>query len=787
MNTSTPNTTARWLFLAGLIGVGFFAWLEVEHFYLAAQNSARLLSDAGLLTLALYLLIFLIGVVALVLTWFFPGLPRRFFGWFERLGRWRWLIVAAALLSITWFYLYSPWVGLWPGPWVQFIFAIGVATCIASFAQPQWPVWRNGRELVLGLAVFLYPRIVLELRASYRVALVYRSGTLLGVLLLFGLALWLFTGTGQAGAAKLTQWRAGLKSIRWLLAALLLLGPFLYLAAAGPKFYVGNPAIRFFWLLIEFYSLAFLIGGDSALPLSLKGAIMSAFALAVVSFVANALVLVVNYPFSLSWSEGNRFYDYSLFFGQSLYNHSGTIVNPYWQPGRYLLWSALFLWRGLPIAVHRLWNVVVMTIPALLVGWCSARKFRDPFLRAGLTLFIGLLFTVLSPVHPPFLVAAALALLFMYDPSLMRRGLALAVASIFMGTSRWTWIPVTAAWGVLGDLLLFYPFRPGSLVKRLWPTFVLAALGLLPGLIAGYSGLPLSSSSFAYHQPLLWYRLLPNPTFPLGVLFATILVSGPAVSLLLWWVLSGRWRLDWLQKLAIAGALAGFLGAGLVVSMKIGGGADLHNLDMYLMTLVLVVTLGLYSMSQSGEIHFLAWPVWTQALLGFMILYPLYTFTPFFAGAAQSPLLSLPKPQEANQALSEIQKQADLAGQRGDVLFMDQRQLLTFGYIHNVRFVPDYEKKYMMDQAMASSSDYFQQYYRDLSNKRFQLIVTEILTTRQETGADFSEENNAWVRWVSEPTLCFYEPVMINKDMNVELLVPKDHPLGCDVYLHSGG
>ena len=787
MITSTPKTSARWLFLAGLIGVSFFAWLEIQHFFLVMQKSSRLLSDAGLLTLALYLLILLIGLAALVLIWFFPRVPGRLFGWFERFGRWRWLLIGAALLSITWFYLYSPWVGFWPGPWVQFIFALGLATCIAAFAQPRWSAWQAGRELALAFAIFLYPRIVLELRAAYKISLVYRSATVFGVLLVLGLALWLFTEAGRSVAARLAQMRLAWRSIRWLLAALFLLGPFIYLAVVGPRFYVENPAIRFFWLLVEFYALGFLIGRDSVHSLPLKSLILSGFALAIVSFVANALVLVVNYPFSLSWSEGNRFYDYSLFFGQSLYIHTGTIVNPYWQPGRYILWSALFLWNGLPIAVHRFWNVVVMTVPALLVGWCAARKFRDLFLRAGLTLFIGLLFTVLSPVHPPFLMAAGLALACMYDPSLIRRGLALAVASIFMGISRWTWIPVTAAWGILVDLLLYYPLREGSLLKRIQPTFILAALGLLPGLIAGYNGLPISSSSFAYHQPLLWYRLLPNPTFPLGVLFATILVSGPAVCLLIWWVLSRQWQLDWLQRLAIAGALAGFLGAGLVVSMKIGGGADLHNLDMYLMTLVLVVTLGLYSLSQSGEIQFRAWPVWAQLLLGFMFLYPLYTFTPFFSGAAQSALLSLPKPQDVNQTLSEIQKQADLAGGRGDVLFMDQRQLLTFGYIHNVRFVPDYEKKYMMDQAMASSSAYFQQYYHDLSNKRFQLIVTEILTTRQETAADFSEENNAWVRWVSEPTLCFYQPVMVNKDINVELLVPKDHPVGCDVYLNGGG
>jgi hypothetical protein len=220
--------------------------------------------------------------------------------------------------------------------------------------------------------------------------------------------------------------------------------------------------------------------------------------------------------------------------------------------------------------------------------------------------------------------------------------------------------------------------------------------------------------------------------------------------------------------------------------MKIGGGADLHNLDMYLMTLALVMVLGLYSISKSGKLDIPRWPFWSQLLLVFMLLFPLYGFSPFAAGAASSGRLELMPAKDVTQTLNAIQDATNKAGQQGEVLFMDQRQLLTFGYIHGVEFVPEYEKKYMMDQAMAGAADYFQAYYQDLSRKRFSLIVTEILHTRRERGGEFSEENNVWVKWVSEPTLCFYEPIMVNKDVNVELLVPRAQPTGCDSYLHVG-
>jgi hypothetical protein len=62
---------------------------------------------------------------------------------------------------------------------------------------------------------------------------------------------------------------------------------------------------------------------------------------------------------------------------------------------------------------------------------------------------------------------------------------------------------------------------------------------------------------------------------------------------------------------------------------------------------------------------------------------------------------------------------------KGDVLFMDQRQLLTFGYVKDVPLVADYEKKLVMDQAMSGNQAYFDEFYKDLANHRFSMIVSE--------------------------------------------------------------
>jgi hypothetical protein len=142
--------------------------------------------------------------------------------------------------------------------------------------------------------------------------------------------------------------------------------------------------------------------------------------------------------------------------------------------------------------------------------------------------------------------------------------------------------------------------------------------------------------------------------------------------------------------------------------------------------------------------------------------------------------LRLPKQNIIAEALDTIQSAVSKAQIDGEVLFMDQRQLLTFGFIKNTLLVPDYEKKYMMDMAMGNNQDYFEAFYADLADKRFSLIVSEPLKLVEKGQIDsFGEENNAWVTWVSNPILCYYEPLITLKQVQVQLLVPKAKPVSC--------
>ena len=83
-------------------------------------------------------------------------------------------------------------------------------------------------------------------------------------------------------------------------------------------------------------------------------------------------------------------------------------------------------------------------------------------------------------------------------------------------------------------------------------------------------------------HPLLWYRLFPNATYGIGILLALLIAVAPAILLLVYLSSTKKWMLNIWQKLALILPSIAFLAVGLIVSTKIGGGGDLHNLDMFL-------------------------------------------------------------------------------------------------------------------------------------------------------------------------------------------------------------
>jgi hypothetical protein len=515
--------------------------------------------------------------------------------------------------------------------------------------------------------------------------------------------------------------------------------------------------------------------------------------------LAQAFYEVVPYPFSLHWSEGNRFWDYSILFGRRLYDYpTGRSIFAYIDLGRQALWGLPFLFADITIREMRLWNMLMTTLPYAIFGWIIFKRVPG---RTGLWFLAGLwtfCFLTQGPIYTPLVLCAALVGLAWMTP-LPVALILIAVAGYLAQITRFTWMFAPAIWAGM----LYFCEQPKTgprLGRRQWAC---AAAGVIAGLVGGFAlprmgpvmariqsmfSAPATAVSLAAdsdlvsvngistvlgRQALLWERLLPNPTYGVGILLGLALAILPLIVLLLSLARGGRdsvpfWPLHPLQALALLAALTIFLAIGLVVSVKIGGGSNLHNLDMFLIALIFTAALAWEAGGWQAMVDldlqagWLKW-IWVAGI-GIYAVWAILSAAP----------LSLPSQARVNSALGSIREAVKTYQLQGEVLFLDQRQLLTFKAVPSVKLIPDYEKKYLMDQALSGDAAYFSGFYKDLQNYRFKLIVSEPLyEVIRGSDYNFGDENDNWVKWVSEPILCYYKPLATYPDVRVQLLGPR--------------
>ncbi len=355
----------------------------------------------------------------------------------------------------------------------------------------------------------------------------------------------------------------------------------------------------------------------------------------------------------------------------------------------------------------------------------------------------------------------------------------------------------------------------GKLRRETWiRSFILFVAGLLGGVFLPVIVKFLQTGSFANisfggnqvavedlsgtvsEQSLLWYRLLPNSTYGPGILLGLLFAAGPLTFILYYVVSKKYWKMNVWQTLSVILSLLVFLAVGLIVSTKIGGGGDLHNLDMFLSALVF----SLAAAWNRGGRHWLESArrasLWVKALIIVSLIIPAlvplremrsHNFSEkasWLVGLTDAPneraLDMYPSQNVIDDTLKGIQREIDSSVGDGEILFIDQRQLLTFGFLKNVPLVPDYDKKVLIERALASNQGYFQAFYKDLEDGRFSLIISQPLNTpKKGSNNEFGEENNAWVKWVANPLLCYYEIKQTFPDANVQLLIPRQKTLNC--------
>lgn len=115
----------------------------------------------------------------------------------------------------------------------------------------------------------------------------------------------------------------------------------------------------------------------------------------------------------------------------------------------------------------------------------------------------------------------------------------------------------------------------------------------------------------------------------------------------------------------------------------------------------------------------------------------------------------------------------------GEILFITERQLITFDVINGITLVPEYEQSELMEMAMSRNRPYLETFYEDLRLRRFVLIVAEDQKFTQQKEGAFVEENVAWVRYVGAPLLCNYKPVVTLTSNNIQVFEPRPRQVEC--------
>jgi hypothetical protein len=482
---------------------------------------------------------------------------------------------------------------------------------------------------------------------------------------------------------------------------------------------------------------------------------------------------VTAYPFSMSWSESSRYYYASLYFAQSIYGMKIPLSTLH--PTRYFLQALPFLVPGLDLGAHRFWQFllwILLTLGTSVVLIWRVYSLKKPFAW----LFVGWLFIFLLQigVYYHLEVMIIILLLFVTVRRPWRSLIGLIFASVWAGLSRVNWFPVPAMLAIAIYLLEEPVSDYKSLRQYLAQPLTWGVLGVLSALAAQAVYIPLSGNAenvaafgSSLNSDLLLSRLWPNDSYPLGVILGILIVSGPLLFTLIQMLPNVLSQLHWVRSLGLFAFLAVLFMGGLVVSIKIGGGGDLHNLDAFAVLLSIVVAYFLSGKTQA-ESDFSDWrmPFFPAMLIA--LLLPLIFLIP-----SLSPMPKFNEKADA-EALEQLRGLLEDTGQNRPVLFITERHLVTFGTF-NLLLEPDYENVTLMEMAMSNNQPYLNKFYDDLKNHRFNAIVSGKQNEGVKEDGVFAEENNIWNARVAHFILCYYEPVRLIKATwsRIEVFYPR--------------
>jgi hypothetical protein len=488
---------------------------------------------------------------------------------------------------------------------------------------------------------------------------------------------------------------------------------------------------------------------------------------------------VTAYPFAMGWSETSRYYFPSLFLSEKVYR--AGYPWPILHPTLHLLLAPPYLFDA-PLWFHRFWQVALrfvligLIVPPLL----ERLKIESRSLRWLVALWM-FLFLFSGPIYFHLAVPVIIVLWGFSLQNGTRTWLAILLASIWCGWSRVNWYPVPA----MIAAVLYFLEEPiagkklrGYLLKPLlWFVAGTVTAFLSQRIYIALSGIGDSGSFYtSLSSDLLWYRLLPNASYSLGLIPAALLLSLP-MWIVMYTVLRTNRKEAWnpTRLLLLVAALFILFIGGLLVSLKIGGGVDLHNLDAYLCLLLIVFSYLVFARYrlENGELSRPVTLPWFLVLA--VMLMPAWSYLRFnisFKTYDKS---------RTETVLRSLQDHVDgVKAQGGEILFITQRQLISMHMLNGVTLIPEYEREDLMEMAMANNTEYLGKFRKDMEDQRFALIVVDPLNFNIMTrNRSFADENNVWVRRVMKQILCNYRQEAVFAEDEIALYVPQEGPRQC--------
>jgi hypothetical protein len=480
---------------------------------------------------------------------------------------------------------------------------------------------------------------------------------------------------------------------------------------------------------------------------------------------------VTAYPFAMGWSETSRYYFPSLFLSESIYGQKYPL--PILHPTLHLLLTPPYLFDA-PLWAHRFWQVAIRylllaaTVPAVM----RRVSIQDSSLHWLVALWIFLVL-FLGPIYFHLLIPVILVLIGFTLHDDRRNWFVILLASAWCGWSRVNWYSMPA---IIATILyvLETPVKGKSFWQYLWKPALWGIAGTLTAfafqrLYIAISGVDSQYFYTSVASDLMWYRLLPSATFPTGLLPAAVMTSLPMWVAMYLVIRADKGAFHLLRLILVIAALVALFTGGLFVSLKIGGGADLHNMDAYFVIL-LIVFMYLVFARYAREDFAAPQPV----LLHWLVVVALLVF-PVWAAIQPNLGFGTFDSQRTQSVLANLQERVDqVNAQGGEILFITQRQLISMGMLQGVRLVPEYEREDLMEMAMSDNETYLGQFRRDIENQRFALIVVDPLRfLRFFDRRSFAEENNAWVTRVAKHILCNYREEAVFPEDDIALYVPQ--------------